>query len=162
MNNDDVILEIKGLKKTFSENVEQPVEVLKGINLTVKKGEFISLMGESGSGKSTLLYQIGALDTPTEGEILIDGENIHKANDKQQVTNKSDSKDEDNAVDYNSAWGDNTSSKSDKNTKDSSKSSSDKKSSDKKTSTKKDSSKDKNNSSSIKDEDGDGWTDGWK
>ncbi len=84
MNNDDVILEIKGLKKTFSENVEQPVEVLKGINLTVKKGEFISLMGESGSGKSTLLYQIGALDTPTEGEILIDGENIHKANDKQQ------------------------------------------------------------------------------
>ena len=84
MNNDDVILEIKGLKKTFSENVEQPVEVLKGINLTVKKGEFISLMGESGSGKSTLLYQIGALDNPTEGEILIDGENIHKANDKQQ------------------------------------------------------------------------------
>lgn len=77
-------------------------------------------------------------------------------------------KDEDNAVDYNSAWGDDTSSKSDKNTKDSSKSSSDKKSSDKKSSTKKDSSskkdssKDKNNSSSIKDEDGDGWTDGWK
>lgn len=82
--NDDVILEIKGLKKVFSENVEQPVEVLKNINLTVKKGEFVSLMGESGSGKSTLLYQIGALDTPTEGTVLIDGENIHKANDKQQ------------------------------------------------------------------------------
>lgn len=82
--NNDVILEIKGLKKVFSENVDQPVEVLKNINLTVKKGEFISLMGESGSGKSTLLYQIGALDIPTEGTILIDGENIHKANDKQQ------------------------------------------------------------------------------
>ena len=82
--NNDVILEIKGLKKVFSENLEQPVEVLKNINLTVKKGEFVSLMGESGSGKSTLLYQIGALDTPTEGTVLIDGENIHKANDKQQ------------------------------------------------------------------------------
>ena len=82
--NNDVILEIKGLKKVFSENVEQPVEVLKDINLTVKKGEFISLMGESGSGKSTLLYQIGALDVPTEGTVLIDGENMHKANDKQQ------------------------------------------------------------------------------
>ena len=82
--NNDVILEIKGLKKVFSENLEQPVEVLKNINLTVKKGEFVSLMGESGSGKSTLLYQIGALDKPTEGTVLIDGENIHKANDKQQ------------------------------------------------------------------------------
>lgn len=82
--NNDVILEIKDLKKVFSENVGQPVEVLKNINLTVKKGEFVSLMGESGSGKSTLLYQIGALDTPTEGTVLIDGENIHKANDKQQ------------------------------------------------------------------------------
>ena len=82
--NNEVILEIKGLKKVFTENVEQPVEVLKDINLTVKKGEFVSLMGESGSGKSTLLYQIGALDVPTEGTVLIDGENIHKANDKQQ------------------------------------------------------------------------------
>ena len=82
--NNDVILEIKGLKKVFSEDLEQPVEVLKDINLTVKKGEFVSLMGESGSGKSTLLYQIGGLDTPTEGIVLIDGENIHKANDKQQ------------------------------------------------------------------------------
>jgi putative ABC transport system ATP-binding protein len=78
------ILEIKGLKKVFTEDLEQPLEVLKNINLEVEEGEFISLMGESGSGKSTLLYQIGALDTPTEGTILIGGENIHKANDKQQ------------------------------------------------------------------------------
>ena len=80
----DIILEIKGLKKVFTEGLEQPLEVLKDINLTVKKGEFVSLMGESGSGKSTLLYQIGALDTPTEGTVLINGENIHKANDEQQ------------------------------------------------------------------------------
>lgn len=82
--NNDTILEIKNLKKVFTEGLEEQVEVLKDINLTVKRGEFISLMGESGSGKSTLLYQIGALDVPTQGTILIDGENIHKANDKEQ------------------------------------------------------------------------------
>lgn len=80
----NILLEIKGLRKVFTEDLEQPLEVLKNINLQVEKGEFISLMGESGSGKSTLLYQIGALDKPTEGTILIDGENIQKANDKQQ------------------------------------------------------------------------------
>ena len=80
----DAMLEIKGLKKVFTEGLDQPLEVLKDINLKVEEGEFVSLMGESGSGKSTLLYQIGALDSPTEGTILINGENIHKANDKQQ------------------------------------------------------------------------------
>ena len=82
--NNDVILEIKGLRKVFTENLDEPLEVLKDINLTVKEGEFVSLMGESGSGKSTLLYQIGALDVPTEGTVLIDGKNIHKSNDKKQ------------------------------------------------------------------------------
>lgn len=80
----NAILEIKGLKKVFTEDLEQPLEVLKNINLKIAEGEFVSLMGESGSGKSTLLYQIGALDTPTEGTILINGEDIHKAKDKQQ------------------------------------------------------------------------------
>lgn len=80
----NAMLEIKGLKKVFTEDLDQPLEVLKDINLKVAEGEFVSLMGESGSGKSTLLYQIGALDTPTEGTILINGEDIHKANDKQQ------------------------------------------------------------------------------
>lgn len=82
--NNDVILEVKGLKKVFTEGMEEPLEVLKNINLTVREGEFVSLMGESGSGKSTLLYQIGALDTPTEGTVIINGENIHKANDQKQ------------------------------------------------------------------------------
>jgi len=82
--NDDVILEIKGLRKVFADNLEQPLEVLKNINLVVEKGEFVTLMGESGSGKSTLLYQIGALDTPTEGIVLIDGKNVHNSNDKEQ------------------------------------------------------------------------------
>ena len=82
--NSNAMLEIKGLRKVFTEDLGEPIEVLKNINLKVEEGEFVSLMGESGSGKSTLLYQIGALDTPTEGTILINGENIHKANDKQQ------------------------------------------------------------------------------
>ena len=82
--NNDVILEIKDLKKVFKDGLAVPLEVLKGINLTVKKGEFISLMGESGSGKSTLLYQIGFLDSPTEGTVLINGQDVNKLNDKEQ------------------------------------------------------------------------------
>ena len=82
--NNDVILEIKDLKKVFKDGLVVPLEVLKGINLTVKKGEFISLMGESGSGKSTLLYQIGFLDSPTEGTVLINGQDVNKLNDKEQ------------------------------------------------------------------------------
>lgn len=82
--NSDVILEIKDLKKVFKDGLAVPLEVLKGINLTVKKGEFISLMGESGSGKSTLLYQIGFLDSPTEGTVLINGQDVNKLDDKEQ------------------------------------------------------------------------------
>ena len=82
--NNEVILEIKDLKKVFKDGLAVPLEVLKGINLTVKKGEFISLMGESGSGKSTLLYQIGFLDSPTEGTVLINGQDVNKLNDKEQ------------------------------------------------------------------------------
>lgn len=83
MNNDN-ILEVKNLKKIFKDELAIPLEVLKNINLTVKKGEYISLMGESGSGKSTLLYQIGCLDTPTEGNILINGIDVTKLNDEKK------------------------------------------------------------------------------
>ena len=83
MNNDN-ILEVKNLKKVFKDELAIPLEVLKNINLTVKKGEYISLMGESGSGKSTLLYQIGCLDTPTEGNILINGADVIKLNDDKK------------------------------------------------------------------------------
>ena len=78
--NDEIILEIKDLKKNFV-NGDIVVEVLRDIDLIVKKGEFISLMGESGSGKSTLLYQIGCLDDPTSGSVLINGVDIHKMKD---------------------------------------------------------------------------------
>ncbi len=65
------VVEIKGLKKTFGEN-----EVLKGINLTVNKGEVVCIIGSSGSGKSTLLRCVNLLETPTDGEILYHGKNI--------------------------------------------------------------------------------------
>ena len=82
MNN--VILEVKNLRKVFTAELAEPLEVLKSINLTVNRGEYVSLMGESGSGKSTLLYQIGCLDNPTSGEVIIDGVNVLTSNDNQK------------------------------------------------------------------------------
>jgi lipoprotein-releasing system ATP-binding protein len=55
---------------------EHCVQVLRGVNVTVRKGEFLSIVGQSGSGKSTLLHLMGLLDTPNVGEILLDGERI--------------------------------------------------------------------------------------
>lgn len=66
-------LEIKGLKKSFGAG-DNRVEVLRGIDTSVKKGEFAVLLGPSGSGKSTLLNIIGGIDRPDEGDIIIDGE----------------------------------------------------------------------------------------
>lgn len=65
------ILEIRGLKKSFGER-----EILKDINVSVKEGEVISIIGSSGSGKSTFLRCINLLETPSGGEILYRGENI--------------------------------------------------------------------------------------
>jgi putative ABC transport system ATP-binding protein len=68
------------------ENVEKsygPNRVLKGINLTIEKGEFISVTGSSGSGKSTLLNLIGGMDRPDKGTILVDGAAISSYNDEQ-------------------------------------------------------------------------------
>lgn len=69
-----MIIEVKKLKKTYEGKV--PTYALKEVSFGVKKGEFIALMGRSGSGKSTLLHQLGLLDAPTAGEIIIDGTNI--------------------------------------------------------------------------------------
>jgi putative ABC transport system ATP-binding protein len=60
-----------------------PVEALRGVNLKVGNGDFISILGPSGSGKSTMLNLIGALDKPTSGTLLIDGVDISKLNDNQ-------------------------------------------------------------------------------
>ena len=78
----EYIVETIDLKKTYMSG-GRPLEVLKGVNLRVHRGEFMAIMGPSGSGKSTLLNMIGALDRPTAGEVHINGENINKLNDNQ-------------------------------------------------------------------------------
>lgn len=75
------IISVKNVSKSFGTK-KNSVEVLKDINIEIKKGEFVSLMGQSGSGKSTLLYLIGGLDNPTKGTIAIAGKDISKMKDK--------------------------------------------------------------------------------
>ena len=69
------ILEVRNISKTYGKG-ESAVHALKNVSFSVQKGEFIAIVGESGSGKSTLLNMTGGLDTPTSGEIFIDGKNI--------------------------------------------------------------------------------------
>ena len=61
------------------------VKALRGVNLTVEAGEFVALVGPSGSGKSTLLHLIGAMDTPTRGEVSLNGCNLSQANDAERT-----------------------------------------------------------------------------
>ncbi|HSE83783.1 MAG TPA: ABC transporter ATP-binding protein [Thermodesulfobacteriota bacterium] len=73
--NDTVMVEVKKLKKVFV-TPSSKVVALKGIDLAIREGESLGIMGVSGSGKSTLLHILGTLDRPTEGEVLYRGENI--------------------------------------------------------------------------------------
>ena len=77
----NVFLEIKNIKKHFGEG-ESRVEVLKGIDIEIEKGEFCVLLGPSGSGKSTLLNIIGGIDAADEGYISINGEKTADMNEK--------------------------------------------------------------------------------
>lgn len=66
------IVEVKNIVKTFKDGTDE-TKVLKGIDLEVKQGEFVAIMGRSGAGKSTLLYQMSLLDNPTSGSITLNG-----------------------------------------------------------------------------------------
>ena len=76
------IVETVNLRKTYVLG-KIPVNALSGVNLKVEKGDFIAILGPSGSGKSTLLNMIGALDTPTQGKVLINGVDISTLNDNK-------------------------------------------------------------------------------
>jgi putative ABC transport system ATP-binding protein len=76
------VVEAIDVKKTYMLG-KVPVEALRGVNLKVEAGDFVSILGPSGSGKSTMLNLIGALDKPTAGTLLIDGVDISKLNDNQ-------------------------------------------------------------------------------
>ena len=73
------IVSTEGIKRSF-ELGNQTIEVLKGISIEIKKGEFVALMGPSGSGKSTLLNILGLLDIPTSGKYTLDGKNVESLN----------------------------------------------------------------------------------
>lgn len=80
----NTIITTKNLVKTFIDG-DRETRVLKGVDVEIKKGEFVAIMGRSGAGKSTMLYQVGLLDTPTSGEIMIDGVDIHNLTEEQRI-----------------------------------------------------------------------------
>ncbi|HEY8772432.1 MAG TPA: ABC transporter ATP-binding protein [Candidatus Limnocylindria bacterium] len=77
-----VILEAHDLVKRYALG-DGSVDALRGVSLSVAKGEFVAIMGSSGSGKSTMLHLLGGLDRPSEGSVLIDGINISQLNDEE-------------------------------------------------------------------------------
>ena len=77
------ILHLRGIIKRFYIGEPNELQILNGIDLDVKEGEFVSIVGASGSGKTTLMNVIGLLDRPTEGEYIIDGVDVGQASDKE-------------------------------------------------------------------------------
>lgn len=72
---EEIAVKTRGLTKTYDDG-KIVTKVLKGIDIQIKTGEFVAIMGRSGAGKSTLLYQLGLLDTPTDGEIYLEGKKV--------------------------------------------------------------------------------------
>src|SRR3989304_5486325 len=76
------MIELKNVTKQY-EVGDQIIQVLKGISLKIRDGEFVGILGASGSGKSTLMHIIGLLDSPSEGQVLIDGKDASKLSDNE-------------------------------------------------------------------------------
>ena len=81
-NAEDIVVRAEGLNKRFPMG-DTPVEALRGVDLVVRRGELVAILGASGSGKSTLLGLLGGLDTPTEGRIEIAGVDITRMSENQ-------------------------------------------------------------------------------
>lgn len=84
------IIMMNNIIKTFNIDTPNELTILKGININVRQGEFVSIVGASGSGKSTLMNIIGALDKPTEGQYILDNIDVSKLkdNDLSKIRNK--------------------------------------------------------------------------
>ena len=78
------ILKVQNLCKTYGKG-EAKVDALKNVSFSLNRGEFAAVVGESGSGKSTLLNCIGALDTPTSGSVLMDGQNLFSMKEEERT-----------------------------------------------------------------------------
>ena len=81
---DGAIIETRELRKTYLVGKVQ-VQALRGVDLTVPRGEFLSIIGPSGSGKSTLFHIIGGLTPPTSGEVRVGGEDLAKMTDADRT-----------------------------------------------------------------------------
>lgn len=84
-----LVIDIKAIRRDFPLG-QEIVKVLKGIDLKIKKGEYVALMGPSGSGKSTLMNLLGCLDTPTAGSYLLSGQDVSNMSDDElaEIRNK--------------------------------------------------------------------------
>jgi ABC-type lipoprotein export system ATPase subunit len=78
-----VVVELRGVCRTYGS--DPPVEALRGVDLTIREGDWLSIVGPSGSGKSTLLNILGCLDHPTDGIYLIDGIDVAELSDSEQT-----------------------------------------------------------------------------
>ncbi|MFH1398336.1 MAG: ABC transporter ATP-binding protein [Candidatus Omnitrophota bacterium] len=75
------MLSVKNIHKVYNSSNNKQIQVLKGLDLIIKEGEFAAIIGPSGAGKSTLLHILGGLDEPTQGSVVFKGEDIYKLSD---------------------------------------------------------------------------------
>jgi putative ABC transport system ATP-binding protein len=76
------VIELKNVTRTYKMG-QQEIRALDGVDLTIADGEFVAILGPSGSGKSTLLHVVGGLDTPTAGQVTVDGQALGQAKDRE-------------------------------------------------------------------------------
>lgn len=79
-----MILQGKEIRKTYIQD-KNKLDVLRGVDVSIDAGEVVAVVGPSGAGKSTLLHILGGLDEPSNGEVMLDGENLYKLKDKQRA-----------------------------------------------------------------------------